>query len=51
VALYLMEHNTVEATITITGGQRIEITGQVELLGKPTPFHISWVNPAPNQAL
>jgi hypothetical protein len=51
VAIYLMEHNTVEATITITGGQRIEITGQVELLGKPTQFHINWGNPAPNQVL
>ena len=51
VALYLMEHNTVEATITINGGQRIEITGQVELLGNLTPFHINWVNPAPNQVL
>jgi hypothetical protein len=51
VALYLMEHNTVEATITITGGQRIEITGQVDLLGQPTQFHIRWVNLAPNQAL
>jgi hypothetical protein len=46
-----MEHNTVEATITITGGQRIEITGQVGLLGQPTQFHIRWVNLAPNQAL
>lgn len=51
VALYLMEHNTVEATITINGGQRIEITGQVELLGKLTPFHVSWVNPTSNQVL
>ena len=51
VAVYLMEHNTVEATITINGGQRIEITGQVELLGNLTPFHVSWVNPAPNQVL
>jgi hypothetical protein len=51
VALYLMEHNTVEATITITGGQRIEITGQIELLGQLTQFHINWGNPAPNQVL
>jgi hypothetical protein len=51
VAIYLMEHNTVEATITITGGQRIEITGQIELLGQLTQFHINWGNPAPNQVL
>ena len=51
VALYLMEHNTVEATITITCGQRIELTGQIELLGQLTQFHINWGNPAPNQVL
>ena len=51
VALYLMEHNPVEATIIITCGQLIEITGQVELLGKLTPFHVSWVNPKFNQVL
>ena len=32
----MMEHNTVEGTLAITDGQRIEITGQVELIGKPT---------------
>ena len=45
VALYMMEHNTVEGTLAITDGQRIEITGQVELIGKPTPFRICWVRP------
>lgn len=45
VALYMMEHNTVEGTILLKDGEQIEITGQVELIGKPTPFRIRWGNP------
>lgn len=45
VALYMMEHNTVEGSINITAGTQIEIIGQVDLMGKLTPFRIRWSKP------
>ena len=42
VALYLMEHNEVEGVTIKVDDHRLEIAGQVDLMGEPRQFRISW---------
>ena len=42
VALYLMEHNDVEGVTIKVDDHRLEISGQVDLMGEPREFRISW---------
>jgi hypothetical protein len=40
VALYLMEHNAVEDVTIKVDEHRLEVTGQVDLMGEPRDFRI-----------
>ena len=42
VALYLMEHNNVAGVTIKLNDTRIEIAGQVDLMGEPQDFRIVW---------
>jgi hypothetical protein len=42
VALYLMEHNGVEAVTIKVDDHCLEISGKVDLVGKPSEFRIYW---------
>lgn len=42
VALYLMEHNDVEGVRIKVDDHRLEISGQVDLMGEPREFRIRW---------
>ena len=42
VALYLMEHNTVEDVSIKVDEHHLEVTGQVDLMGEPRDFRIRW---------
>jgi hypothetical protein len=43
VALYLMEHNEVAGVTLVVADDRVEISGRVDLMGKPSKFRIKWV--------
>ncbi|WP_283150504.1 hypothetical protein [Silvimonas soli] len=44
VALYMMEHNTIlEATVSLTPANGVEVSGLVDLIGEVQPFRVSFV--------
>jgi hypothetical protein len=42
VALYLMEHNDVQGVTIKVDETRLEVAGQVDLMGEPHEFRIRW---------
>src|SRR5262249_1870218 len=42
VALYLMEHHDVDAVTIRVAGNRLEVTGRVDLMGEEQDFRIRW---------
>jgi hypothetical protein len=46
VALYLMEHNSVEGVTLKVSKGRVEVSGRVDLMGDLHTFRIRWARPA-----